>query len=151
MQVSKSGLLLLEVFEGFKSVPYLDTNKIPTIGIGSTYYCDGTKVHINDASITHDKALDTVACHINKDVIPFIEQFIKVAINQNQIDALVCLIYNIGAYAFRDSSVRVAINKGGTKEEITTAWMMWINVNHVPSAGLRTRRQKELDLYFKPI
>ena len=57
-QISQKGLSLIKKFEGIKLKPYLCPAGIPTISIGCTYYEDGTKVKMTDASISQAKATD---------------------------------------------------------------------------------------------
>ena len=50
--------------EGFSSEPYLDSVKKPTIGFGTTYYPDGTKVAMTDVSISKAEAEILSLIHI---------------------------------------------------------------------------------------
>ncbi len=43
--------------EGIALYPYKDIAGIPTIGIGCTYYEDGTPVKITDEPITEERAI----------------------------------------------------------------------------------------------
>ena len=56
MKLSDNGFNLLGELEGIVLRPYKDSVGIPTIGIGSTYYEDGTKVKMNDKYITKERA-----------------------------------------------------------------------------------------------
>ena len=46
MRISEKGLNLIKKYEGFSSKPYMCPANVPTIGYGSTYYPNGTKVKI---------------------------------------------------------------------------------------------------------
>ena len=56
MRLSQKGLDLIKHFEGFRSVPYLCSAGVPTIGYGSTYYANGTRVKLSDSPISEDWA-----------------------------------------------------------------------------------------------
>ena len=146
MQLSKQGFKLLSELEGCKLKPYLDTKGVPTIGVGTTIYPDGTRVTLNDKPITEEQAYEYCNYHINKEVIPYIQKAIKVEQNQNQIDALIIFCYNIGWPRFINSTLVKYINKKTIIEEIVDAWMMWTK-----NKELIGRRKKEIALYKKPI
>ena len=47
---------LCKRFEGFRSKPYLCPANVATIGYGSTYYANGTKVTLNDPPMSQEEA-----------------------------------------------------------------------------------------------
>lgn len=51
-----SCLPIIKRWEGFRAKPYLDIVGVPTIGYGSTFYLDGTKVTMKDAPISEETA-----------------------------------------------------------------------------------------------
>ena len=55
MKVSNNCINLIKQFEGCKLTSYLDCVGVPTIGYGSTFYLDGTKVQLNE-TITQEEA-----------------------------------------------------------------------------------------------
>src|SRR5258708_517551 len=102
MRVSDKFFPLLEEFEGFRECPYLDAGGVPTIGIGTTHYPTGVKVRMVDTCIKHDRAVAYV-----KTDVGYIEDIVNTdlpKIHQNQFDALVSFIYNVGTQAFADST-----------------------------------------------
>ena len=56
-QASQEGIDFLMNEEGCVLHPYKDQVGISTIGIGNTYYEDGTRVKMTDAPITKDRAI----------------------------------------------------------------------------------------------
>lgn len=145
-KVSANGLNLIKLFEGFKLTAYLDSVRVPTIGFGTTVYPDGTKVTIGD-KISEQQALDYLKNHLNKSVIPYIDNYVKVPINQNQIDALASLIYNIGGPAFKGSTLLKKINAKDTIDNIGVSWLGWNKAGGKVLGGLVRRRNEELKLY----
>ena len=104
MKISSRGLELIKDFEGFSSSAYLDVVNIPTIGWGSTFYEDGTKVKLGD-QISKTDALKLLEVVANRDFADKIFPSIKVKVSQSQFDAMVSLAYNIGVFAFNGSTL----------------------------------------------
>ena len=151
---SLEGLNMLSEFEGYRSKPYLDTNGTPTIGYGTTYYPDGSKVSMKDAEIDKAQALEYKLHHIKKLVDPAINTLVKVDLNQNQFDALSSLIYNIGQGAFATSSVLKNLNKKDLAAA-ADSFLLWnketIGGQKVVNKGLDNRRKKERELFLAPV
>ena len=72
-------------------------------------------------------------------------------LTQNQYDALVSLAYNIGASAFKNSTVVKYINNPNFHSSIypnlESAWKAWNRTQGKVSNGLINRRQNEWNLY----
>lgn len=150
MEVSNKGLALIAKFEGYSAKPYLDQVGIPTIGYGTTFYPSGKLVTLKDQMITKEQALGYLKHHVNSNVIPPLKKLLKVELNQDQLDAVISLIYNIGAGAFKVSTLLKRINKGASCEEITKAFLMWVKAGGKTLPGLVTRRKLEAALFCKP-
>ena len=145
---SEGAAKLIAQFEGFKSKPYLDSNNIPTIGYGTVYYENGTKVTMNDAPVTQERALELLLFHLNKVELPDINNHITVSnLTQNNIDAIGCLAYNIGDGGFDKSTVLKDINSHIGGESLETAWLAWSKAGGQTIQGLLNRRKKEFE-YF---
>jgi len=146
--ISLRGIEELIHSEGLKLCPYLDSVKIPTIGIGSTFYEDGKKVTMKDKCLTNEQAMSLAMYTINKIFLPGVVKLLKVPQNQNQVDALINLAYNIGVGALTTSTLMKKINAKGTKEEISAAWRMWNKAGGKVIQGLTNRREREINMYF---
>ena len=147
-KLSNDGMQLLKELEGFRSKPYLDGAKVPTIGYGSTYYKNGTRVTMNDVAISQFEAtelLEDLLVHY----VRTIDCYTRDDIKQHEFDALVCFAYNVGDKAFKKSTLLKKINANASAEEIKEQFLRWVNVNGKPDKGLRNRRLKEINLYFK--
>lgn len=148
MKISENGLELIKQFEGFSSSPYLCPAKIPTIGYGSTYYEDGTKVTLKDKPITEERATELLEFIANKTFSKNINKVVKVPLNQNQFDALVSFAYNIGNKNFNWSTLLKKLNLSdyiGASLEFGR----WNQANGKILNGLVLRRQKEKELFLK--
>jgi len=142
---------LLAEFEGFRSKPYLDSVNIPTIGYGTIKYPDGKKVTMQDSEITKEQAKEYLLHHLREIVLPTFNKNIKVDQNQNQIDALGSLVYNIGASGFSLSTLLKRINAKESIEKIKEAFLMWNKASGKILPGLVKRREKEFQFYIKPV
>ena len=164
LNTSAKGIQVIEHFEGVKLKPYLCSAKKPTIGIGSTYYEDGTEVKITDPAITKERAYQLFKITLKKVYEPAVRKAIKVELSQNQFDALVCLAYNCGSI-FDGMADKVNANP---KEK--TIWGQFLQYNKVGAEsdgkdndgdglidekgekreefGLTRRRNSEAHLYF---
>lgn len=149
MKVSQAALDLIRSFEGLKLSPYLDSVNIPTIGIGTTHYEDGTHVTMKDSSITEDRAYDLLRNHLIG-VENCLNSAVSIDLSQNQFDALACFIYNVGEGAFTSSTMLKKLNANdveGTSEEFER----WDKAGGKVIAGLLRRRQAEKALFLLPV
>ena len=146
MQLSTNGFNLLAELEGVVLNPYKDSVGIPTIGIGSTYYEDGTKVTMKDKAITKERAIQ-LAKNVVKSFEARVNKSIIVPMTQNQFDAMVLLCYNIGESGFARSSVVRNFNAGNL-QKAADSFLLWNKAGGKVSKGLTNRRQKERNLFL---
>jgi lysozyme len=132
---------------------YRDTAGVGTIGIGSTMYKDGSKPKKGD-TITHEQAMELLKWEVDNKVSAINGCLKNVVINQNQMDALTSLCYNIGVGAFTKSTVLKRIRANPGDPGIRDAFMMWDKItdpktgSKIVSDTLHGRRKREADLYF---
>lgn len=146
MKTSPNGIVLIEEFESFRSNPYLDVVGVPTIGYGATYYENGIRVSMYDKPISNQRGLELLLHNL----IPFEDAInsIDTGLNQNQFDALMSLIYNIGIAAFKSSTLlKCLINSdiAGASDQFER----WDHGNGKVLQGLLNRRLKEKQLFLK--
>lgn len=141
--MSEAGIKFLMNNEGNILHPYLDVKGIPTIGVGCTYYEDGTKVTMQDPAITPLRSIELFK-YVLKHYELTVYSNTRDDINQNQFDSLTSLCYNIGVSAFKNSTLVKRINARASDELIKTAFLMWRK-----PASIVPRRKREMNLYFK--
>ena len=146
MKLSANGFKLLGELEGIVLRPYRDSVGIPTIGIGSTYYEDGTKVKMSDKAITKERAIQlaknvvkSFEAQVNKSILP--------TMTQNQFDAMVLLCYNIGESGFARSSVVRNFNAGNL-QKAADSFLLWNKAGGKVVKGLVNRRNIERTLFL---
>lgn len=147
-QFSRNGAIFLEGQEGFVDHVYQHAGDVPTIGIGTTFYPGGRKVKFGDPNITHDEALTDAQWYMNILVIPILQAYVKVPLNQNQVDSLCSFTYNEGSGSFIGSHLLVAINSKASPAEITAEFNKWVYVNHQVSDWQVKRRAAEAKLFL---
>ena len=74
---------------------------------------------------------------------------VQAKLTQNQFDALVSLVYNIGGGAFSKSTVLRLLNLEDY-EGAALAFLMWDKTNGEVNLGLQNRRQAEKLLFLTP-
>ena len=147
-KISQEGVNLIKKYEGVKFKPYLCPANIPTIGYGSTYYEDGTKVKLTDNPISETRAtslLMALLVSYEKSV----DSFCRDDITQNQFDSLVCFSYNVGVNALKKSTLLKKVNANLNDPTIKNEFLKWDKANGKALKGLTKRRLDEANLYFK--
>lgn len=141
MRTSQKGIDLIKEFEGYSERVYLCPGGVYTIGYGHT-----RGVQVGD-TCTREKAEEYLKDDL-RDTEEVILDLVDVPLTQNQFDALVCLVYNIGSGNFYNSTIRKVINyKVSDIEEYRRAWMMWVKAQGRVLKGLVRRREAEFKLF----
>lgn len=145
MQTSKAGIDFIKQWEGLELKAYQDIAGVWTIGYGHTETAGP------GMTITPERAEELLA----QDLRPrekAVRELVKVPLNQNEFDALVSLVYNIGVGAFTTSTARLRLNKGD-REGAADAMLWWnkatINGVKQVSHGLTNRRNAERELFLR--
>jgi lysozyme len=147
MKISKKGKELIAKWEGIRLKAYLCSAKRVTIGLGNTQYENGLPVKLGD-TITIDRAyqlFDNIIQYFEKNL----SNVVKKPLNQNQIDALLCLSYNIGVGAFNSSTLLKKVNVDPNDLSIKDEFLKWNKIKGVENKGLSNRRKDESNYYYK--
>ena len=143
MQYSKNGLHLTEQFEGVRLTSYPDpaTGGDPwTIGYGHT----GSDVHPN-MTITQQQAEELLMKDVQK-ASQAVNSKVHTDITQDEFDALVDFVFNVGAGNFAGSTLLKKINEGDM-EGAAHEFEKWDMAAGKHMAGLLKRRQAEENLF----
>lgn len=146
MRISENGIVFLKKEEEFRSSPYLCSANKATIGYGSTFYKDGTKVTLKDKPITEAEAT-SLLMHLLEQKFN-INILIKVPISQNQFDSLTSFAYNIGYPAFSNSTLLRMLNQKDYKGA-SEQFARWKYADGKESKGLINRRAREKALFLR--
>jgi GH24 family phage-related lysozyme (muramidase) len=144
INVSETGLSLIKRWEGLRLIGYLCPAGVPTIGYGTTG--PGIKVGMK---ITEEKAEEYLIQKTNI-IAQYISNNKKKPLNQNEFDALVSFAYNVGQYAFSNSTLWRLVNSKASREEAAKQFKRWVKVDNNVVPGLVKRRESEHDLFLTP-
>ncbi|MEM8772901.1 MAG: lysozyme [Pseudomonadota bacterium] len=147
MKTSQRGIDLIRQFEGLELEAYQDIAGIWTIGYGHTGPDVKPGMRISEREA---EAL------LRRDLKPredAVDDLTSVNLNQNEFDALVSFVYNVGIGAYRGSTARRRLNRGdriGAADALT--WWNKATVGGVlrEVAGLTRRRAAERALFLTP-
>ncbi len=144
MQTSAAGRAAIKQREGVVLTAYLDSVGIWTIGVGHTSAAGAPKVS-SGMKITAAEA-DEI---LSRDLAVFeaaVSSAVRVNLTQNEFDALVSLAFNIGAGAFKKSTLIKKLN-AGDRMGAADQFLVWnkgtVNGKKVAIKGLTTRRTAE--------
>lgn len=146
-ETSNKGIQFLIQEEGLIKRPYLDQVGVPTIGIGCTYYENGSRVKMTDTPITTERAI-ALFRNLLKNYELAVYSSTRDDINHNQFDALTSFAFNVGVNGFKSSELMKKVNKDKQDPKIKLAFEAWKNAGGKPI--LLSRRKREAALYFVP-
>ncbi|MEO0399793.1 MAG: lysozyme [Pseudomonadota bacterium] len=147
MKISANGVALIKRFEGLELESYEDIAGVWTIGYGHTETA-GPGQRITDAEAEQ---------LLRQDLGPreqSVSRLTNVPLNQNEFDALVSFVYNVGSDAYRRSTARRRLNAGdriGAAEALTWFNKATVGGVLVPVTGLTRRRAAERALFLTPV
>lgn len=146
MSISQNGINLLSSFEGCELTAYLCPANVWTIGFGTTVYPSGMKVKKSD-TCTLEQAKQLKAQDLKR-FEKIVNNLVKASLTQNQFDALVSLVYNIGPSAFEKSTLLKKLN-AGDYQGAADQFIVWNKSGGKVLQGLVDRRTKERKLFLK--
>ena len=139
MKTSNNGIDLIKHFEGCETEAYLCPAGVWTIGYG----------HIKGVQegdvITEQQAHDMLVEEL-EEYEGYIKDFVEVPLSQNQFDALVSWVYNLGSGNLKSSTLLKVLNSrdyDGVPEQI----LRWNKANGQVIEGLARRRESEAELF----
>ncbi|MEE4212475.1 MAG: lysozyme [Parvularcula sp.] len=148
MQTGDTGLNLIKAFEGYSSTPRLDARR--TDGTYVVGYGHHTQTPARQMSQREADGM------LRKDVTPIellIRETVRTPLNQNEHDALVSFIFNIGAENFKRSTVLRKLNEGdrlGAAEAFERWTRARVDGRLMKLDGLVRRRAAEKSLFLMP-
>lgn len=142
MTISKNGIELIKLFEGFREKAYkaVSTEKCYTIGYG--HYGADVK---RGQTITAAQGEQLLTNDLKKFEAKVNEYSNRYNFNQNEFDALVSFAFNIG------SIDQLTDNGKRSRADIRAHWLEYNKSGGKVIKGLTTRRTKELELFNTPV
>mgnify|MGYP003147742633 FL=1 len=135
MKISEDGLELIKKFEGCETTAYQDSVGVWTIGFGHTKGVEeGQTCSIEDAESMLAEEMDEYEGYINN--------MVKVELQQHEFDALVAWVYNLGPTNLGESTMLKVLN-GGQFDRVPDEMNRWTRAGGEILEGLVRRRQAE--------
>jgi GH24 family phage-related lysozyme (muramidase) len=159
LSLSSSGESLLKGVETLRLKPYDDQTgddisswvEGATIGYGHLIASD--EWHLYENGINESQAENL----FSDDLAPFlaaVNESVTAQISQQQFDALVMLVFNIGIGAFKSSSALKLVNDPNAStsyDSLESAWKAWNKSQGKVNQGLVNRRNAEWNVYSKGV
>jgi GH24 family phage-related lysozyme (muramidase) len=142
--MSAEGLTFLSQEEGLRLAPYNDSAGHATIGVGHLIHRGPfTAADVQRyAGFTRADAIRLLKADVAEREAA-VERMVTVALNQNEFNALVSFVFNIGTGAFGTSTLLRKLN-AGDRRGAADQFLRWI----VGGAGLAGRRKRERALFL---
>ncbi len=139
MNTSAEGIALIKKFEGCELKAYQCSAGVWTIGYGHT-----KDVEEGD-TISKDQAEEMLVEELHE-YENYVNEYVNVALSQNQFDALVSWVYNLGPANLKSSTMLKVLNDG-KYEEVPYQMKRWNKAGGKVLDGLVRRREAEALLY----
>lgn len=139
MKYSKTALQLVEHFEGCELQAYQDSGGVWTIGYGHTQNVhQGMKITLQEAELYAQRDLEIAEIYVNALVI--------VPLTQEEFDALVDFVFNLGPESFKKSTMLDLLNHG-EYQLAAKQFALWDHCGGKILAGLLQRRKAEAEIF----
>ncbi|MBX3629566.1 MAG: lysozyme [Nitrosomonas sp.] len=162
-QMSDQGMALLMAIESFRGKPYDDqtgaeiSNWVKGATIGYGHLISQSEWHQSGDLYRNGISEDQAKALLRKDLQPFVDSVnskVTATVSQNQFDALVMLVFNIGSGNFGSSSVLKLVNDPMAQTHypnLESAWKAWNKSQGKMMQGLVNRRNAEWNIYSKNV
>ena len=142
MKTSTKGINFIKSFEHFSPTSYICPAGFKTIGYGHVI---GQSDHFDDISEAQAEEILSQDLHVAETSVC---RNITAPLEQNQFDALVSFVFNLGGGSLQRSSLRQKINYGSDEDEIHNEFVKWVYAGGKKLLGLMRRREAEAGMYL---
>ena len=140
MKSTNYAILLIKSFEQLRLNSYLCPAGRWTIGYGHTEGVNrGMLITEKTADAFLKQDIQKAEAEVNK---------LEADLTQEQFDALVSFVFNVGTQAFRYSTLRKLIEKDPSDPKIANEFRRWVYAGNTMLPGLVKRREQEIKLYY---
>ncbi len=154
MKISQAGVDLIKAFEGLGDgdpttvllEPYKDPVGLWTIGWGHLIRPGALKKFSKGIPIERAERMLRTDVNFAEQAV---DAYVEVEINQNEFDALVSFVFNVGGKAFLDSTLLQILNHDGSRAEAGDQFLRWVFAKGQRLIGMENRRAKERELFLK--
>lgn len=139
MKISQEGISLIKKFEGCELTAYQCSAGVWTIGYGHTKGIE------EGMEITQQEAEDMLVEELHE-YENYINDNVTAPLSQNQFDAMVSWVYNLGPANLKSSTLLKVLN-AGKYDEVPFQMKRWNKAGGVTLEGLIRRREAESLLF----
>jgi len=139
MNISEEGLSLIKKFEGCELKAYRCAANVLTIGYGTT------KGVTEDMEITKEEA-ESILKEEMHEYEGYVNDMVKVPLKQNQFDAMVSWVFNLGSTNLSSSTLLKKLNNS-EYDEVPSQIKRWNKAGGKVLDGLIRRREAEALLF----
>ena len=140
MKSTNYAILLIKSFEQLRLNSYLCPAGKWTIGYGHTEGVNrGMLITEKTADAFLKQDIQKAEAEVNR---------IEADLTQEQFDALVSFVFNVGTQAFRYSTLRKLIERNPGDPKIADEFRRWVYAGNTMLPGLVKRREQEIKLYY---
>ena len=140
MKSTNYAILLIKSFEQLRLNSYLCPAGRWTIGYGHTEGVNrGMLITEKTADAFLKQDIQKAEAEVNR---------IDADLTQEQFDALVSFVFNVGTQAFRYSTLRKLIERNPGDPKIADEFRRWVYAGNTMLPGLVKRREQEIKLYY---
>lgn len=144
-------IALCKEFEGFSSTPYICPAGYPTIGYGTVYKPDGSKVTMQDASISQEKALGWLVSELENNYMAGVLKASPELIKEPAVLGVITdFAYNLGVARYRASTLKKRIDSKDW-DNAAIELSKWVMGGGKKLPGLVRRRQAEADILLASV
>lgn len=139
MKISQEGIALIKKFEGCELTAYQCSAGVWTIGYGHTKGIE------EGMEITQQEAEDMLVEELHE-YENYINDNVTAPLSQNQFDAMVSWVYNLGPANLKSSTLLKVLN-AGNYDDVPFQMRRWNKAGGVTLDGLIRRREAEALLF----
>ncbi len=143
MKASKAAYTLIQQFEGLRLRAYKCPGGVWTIGYGHTSGVQsGMTISTAEADELLAEEIELCEKQINS---------LNISLNQNQFDALVSFLFNVGFGNFSKSTLLLKVKVNPDDNSIMDEFLKWVYSRGKVLPGLQKRRLAEIKLYYSSL
>jgi lysozyme len=139
MNISERGLSLIQQSESLRLTAYSDSKGVPTLGWGHT---SGVRLGMTCTREQADMWLESDVSW----AVATVNRLATVLLNQNQFDALVDFVFNVGSGQLGGSTLLRKLNSGDF-EGAAQQFKVWKYAGGIAVPGLVNRRSAEEKMF----
>jgi len=142
-QAVNTAVNLCKKWEGFSATPYICPAGYPTIGYGTVYKPDGTKVTMSDSPISKEVAEAWLVSEVVNNYLRGVLKASPHLINfPATLGAITSFAYNLGVPRYNASTLKRRINEQDWRESVVEL-RKWVYGSGRKLPGLIKRREDE--------